>query len=134
LLVHGCEVNKPVVRYAKEILDIDIITEELVNCGFDGGSFDYIFSSHVLEHLKDPVGEMKLMSNLLKVGGKSIHHLPCEEDDYENAHHLHFFSKKSILELHMRLFGNVEHFTTPTQRGDGSTYDVITTMSTKEKL
>ncbi len=132
LNVYGCEVNRPVAQYAQQILGISIQTDELSNCKFENDFFDYIFSSHVLEHLKYPVEEMKLMAKLLKTGGRSIHHLPCGEDDYENSHHLHFFSKKSIIELHMRLFGNVEHFTTLAQRGDGSVYDVITTMSIKK--
>lgn len=132
LEVFGCEVNKPVAEYANKILGIDIRTSELSDCGFEDDFFDYIFSSHVLEHLKDPVKEMKKIYRLLKSGGKAVHHLPCDEDDYENTHHLHFFSKKSILRLHNNIFGNVEHFTTLAQRPDGSCYDVITTVSTKE--
>jgi SAM-dependent methyltransferase len=131
LKVYGCEVNKPVAEYAAKILDIDIRTQELSDCVFEDEYFDYVFSSHVLEHLKDPVGEMALIAKLMRINGKSIHHLPCGEDDYENTHHLHFFSEKSIIKLHTRFFGNASHFTTQAQRGDGSVYDVITVMSTK---
>lgn len=42
----------------------------------DPGSLDFIFSSHVFEHLANPLGHLELWSGLLKPGGKIVMIVP----------------------------------------------------------
>lgn len=74
--------------------------QELKSMKFDG-----VFSNNVLEHLKDPVEELKLMASLLNDNGKMSHATPCFEYLYEYTRfHLFFFVGKSKA----LLFNNAE--------------------------
>ena len=60
-------------------------------------SFDLIISNHALEHVHHPLGELKLLYQKLRVGGRSVFVVPCEtiycsyrEDDIN--HHLYTWS------------------------------------------
>ena len=59
--------------------------------------FDGIFSNDLLEHLPDPVKELKFMSSMLKPGGCMIHGSGCYEYAFEYTRfHLFFFVGKSL--------------------------------------
>ena len=59
-------------------------------------SFDGIFSNNVLEHLANPIEEIKLMRKLLKPEGILLHATPCFEYLYEfTRFHLFFFLGRS---------------------------------------
>ncbi len=59
--------------------------------------FDGIFSNDLLEHLPDPVNELKFMSAMLKPGGCMIHGSGCYEYAFEYTRfHLFFFVGKSL--------------------------------------
>jgi hypothetical protein len=61
-----------------------------------GMSFDGIFSNNVLEHLANPIEEIKLMRKLLKPEGILLHATPCFEYLYEfTRFHLFFFLGRS---------------------------------------
>lgn len=65
--------------------------EELLKIDFDG-----IFSNNVLEHLRDPVQELILMRDALKMGGRMAHATPCFEYLYEYTRfHLYFYLGRS---------------------------------------
>lgn len=54
-------------------------------------------SCNLLEHLQDPVEELKLMSGYLKDGGIMVHGTPCYQYKYANTRfHLYFFLGKSV--------------------------------------
>jgi hypothetical protein len=62
--------------------------------------FDGIFSNNVLEHLRYPVRELKVMRSLLKSDGKMSHATPCFEYLYEfTRFHLFFFLGRSRTQL-----------------------------------
>jgi len=105
--VVGCEINKSVAQVGIENLGVDIRCMAIEECNFEDESFDIIFSSHVLEHLVDPLSIVKISREKLKHGGKFIANLPCNETDYENPHHLHFFSNKSILKAMESVFDEI---------------------------
>ena len=62
-----------------------------------GMKFDGIFSNDLLEHLPDPVKELKFMSSMLKPGGCMIHGSGCYEYAFEYTRfHLFFFVGRSL--------------------------------------
>ena len=44
--------------------------------------FDTIFSNNVIEHFRNPIGQFKDFSSILKPGGKMAHSSPCYEYNY----------------------------------------------------
>jgi len=65
--------------------------------------FDGIFSHNVLEHLFDPVGITKSLSDLLTPGGLLVHATPCFEYLYEYTRfHVYFFTGGSLQYLASR--------------------------------
>ena len=80
----------------------------LNNDGFDahhlpGKEYDYIFSSHTLEHLPDCVGALKHWKRHLKKGGVLFLYLPHPDMEYwlpqNNRKHLHLFYPKDVHKL-----------------------------------
>lgn len=58
--------------------------------------FDGIFSNNVLEHLRDPIAELKYISTLLKPDAKMSHATPCFEYLYDYTRfHLFFYLGRS---------------------------------------
>ena len=59
------------------------------------GSFDYIFSSHCLEHIDDWVGALNYWTEKLKSGGTLFLYLPHPSQRYwnpwHNRKHIHLF-------------------------------------------
>lgn len=81
----------------------------VIEDGFDAyklpeGKFDYIFSSHTLEHLPDYVGALKLWKeHLIDVDGVLFLYLPHPDMvcwlPQHNKKHLHMFYPKDIEQL-----------------------------------
>lgn len=78
---------------------------------FADGMFDYIFSSHFLEHVVDPEAVLKAWWKKIKVGGRLILYLP-HKDFYPNigqpganADHKHDFVPSDIVKLMRRVGG-----------------------------
>lgn len=81
--------------------------EELSSLKFDG-----IFTNNVIEHFKDPIGELRLIKSVLKPGGRVAHVTPCYEYLYEYTRfHLFFFLGRSV-DVLAELSGleKVDHF------------------------
>jgi 2-polyprenyl-3-methyl-5-hydroxy-6-metoxy-1,4-benzoquinol methylase len=59
--------------------------------------FDAIFSNNVVEHLRDPVADFKVMASYLRPGGVMVHATPCFELRYENTRfHTAFYLGRSV--------------------------------------
>jgi SAM-dependent methyltransferase len=59
--------------------------------------FDGIITSNVLEHLPDPVEEVRMMASLLSEGGTMVHATACFRYRYEwSRFHLHLFTGRSV--------------------------------------
>ena len=74
---------------------------------FNDGEFNTVFSSHVLEHLENPIfalNEMKRVTN-----NRLITVVPDGDVDNKNfgSKHIHHFNRKNILELHSSLNMNI---------------------------
>jgi SAM-dependent methyltransferase len=68
-----------------------------------GMEWDYIFSSHCLEHLVDPVSTLMHWKSRLKPGGTLFLYLPHPDMEYwrpQNCRkHLHLFYPKDVAQL-----------------------------------
>jgi SAM-dependent methyltransferase len=78
------------------------------------GEFDYVFSSHCLEHLVDPVKALEHWKTRLKKGGVLFLYLPHPDMKYwlpQNCRkHLHSWAPEVMAELVRDLgFENVIH-------------------------
>lgn len=69
-------------------------------------TFDLIYSSHLVEHLEDPVQYFRTCNYLLKEGGLCFVACPNVLESFENLHfnaftadHLNYFSKESLANL-----------------------------------
>ena len=74
-------------------MKIDTLSKEKIN----EIKFDGIISHNLLEHLQDPISELRLMKSLLKPGASMVHSTPCYKYCYEfTKFHLFFFEGKSL--------------------------------------
>lgn len=67
------------------------------------GHFDVVLSSHVLEHLEEPIANLQLLGSKLKPGGKLVIVLPVEHHDAQigtdTDHHLFAWNFRTITNL-----------------------------------
>lgn len=75
----------------------------------DGKKYDYVVSSHVLEHMVDDVGFLKKCSSLLKNGnGKVIVSVPtADKHPISIMEHQRLYNQKSFREVMGEVFGKV---------------------------
>lgn len=80
----------------------------------DDGKWDYVFSSHCLEHLANPVAAVEHWKTRIKPGGVLFLYLPHREMRYWNPSncrkHLHIFHQEDVANMLRDLgFINVIH-------------------------
>jgi SAM-dependent methyltransferase len=82
------------------LINYDPFTPDItpnVKLDISTNKYDGIISNNLLEHLQDPVSEMKLMKSLLKPGGEMVHITDCFMYCIEyTKYHLFFFQGKSL--------------------------------------
>ena len=81
LMKKGCQVSgiEPNHGYANHAIDeygVNIQVGFFEDANFDEGSFDAVLLFHVLEHLEDPVEEIKRLKKFLKPGGTFVIEVP----------------------------------------------------------
>jgi SAM-dependent methyltransferase len=80
--VHGCDISPVAISRARErcpAVEFHLLTKN--GPAPPLGSFDLIFSHHVLEHVDDVSKTVAHMTQLLKPGGKMLHVAPCSNPD-----------------------------------------------------
>jgi SAM-dependent methyltransferase len=65
----GFEISRPRARFGAERLGVRIIDSEVAVSALDAGSFDLIFSNHVIEHLPHLGKSFELFARLLTPAG-----------------------------------------------------------------
>ena len=73
---HGIEPNQGYGSFAKENYDVDVFLGMYQEAELEKESFDIVTLFQVLEHLADPVEDLRAMSEFLKVGGKFVIEVP----------------------------------------------------------
>ncbi|HEY3137904.1 MAG TPA: class I SAM-dependent methyltransferase, partial [Blastocatellia bacterium] len=110
--VMGVELNSRAALTAKRLFDIEVFVGELKNVAFQPASFDFIHMNHVIEHMVDPVDQLRVVAELLKPGGRLYIGTPNVESlnrkrsgphwiHWDPPRHLHLFSPETLrLALH----------------------------------
>jgi 2-polyprenyl-3-methyl-5-hydroxy-6-metoxy-1,4-benzoquinol methylase len=88
--------------------DPDAIREVITDKDKITGTFDFISCIHTLEHMYDPIAQLKWMNSLLDDGGTMVLELPTER--YILLEHPVVFSVKSVSVM-MAIIG-IKNFTT----------------------
>ena len=72
-----------------------------------GRSFDYVCSSHLIEHFERPDGHVSEMARVLKSGGTALILTPNAPADFENPFHIHLFDADELQSLLSGYFSDV---------------------------
>ena len=97
------ERNPRSVEIARELFDLDVLTDDVAALAAEGLPFDVISSIAVLEHVADPVGFITSYATLLKPGGLLIIVVP--HFTALNVHVSKASSPNVIPPFHLSLFG-----------------------------
>lgn len=79
LEVRGVDFSERCVRYAREIHGLEVDQGELVAQQYAAGSFDAVTAWHYLEHVYDPVAELREMHRVMKPGGLLMLETPTND-------------------------------------------------------
>lgn len=72
----GTELSDVSAQYAREVLGVEVLNENIEDSVFDKEHFDVITMFHSLEHLQDPALSLKAIKKLLKPDGLLIIEVP----------------------------------------------------------
>ena len=123
---YGFEPTKHLALLSSKIKDVEVETD---TSKFKSSSFDIITSFDVIEHVPDPVQDLREYHRLLKKNGIVLIYTPNEDSVAfkqmrENQNlisppiHIHYFNKKSIIELCKKKFSLIYFKTAGLDIGD----------------
>lgn len=75
--------------------------------GVATGAFDWVCSSHVIEHFTDPSGHVAELARSCAAGGTAFVLTPNAPADFENPFHLHLFEPAGLAEMLGAFFEDV---------------------------
>jgi SAM-dependent methyltransferase len=75
----GIEPNTAMATHARDELGLDVRTGTLEEIELEPGSFDAACAFHVVEHLADPLGSLKTISEAVRPGGHVLVEVPNAE-------------------------------------------------------
>jgi len=112
---YGTEINLAAVKYGRDIFGIDILKGELRKVNFPDETFDVIKMRGTLEHLPDPMNELRESYRILHNGGLLAVNTPNIDSlcgriykgkfrMVDPIHHIYYFSTK-ILSLMLERVG-----------------------------
>ena len=76
--------------------------------GLASGAFDWVCSSHVVEHFERPEVHVAEVARVTAPGGTAFFLTPNAPADFENPFHLHLFGPDDLALVLGRWFGDVE--------------------------
>jgi SAM-dependent methyltransferase len=76
--------------------------------GLKGETFDWVCSSHLIEHFVAPEGHVAEISRVLAPGGSAFFITPNAPADFENPYHVHLFEPDDLRAMLGRHFEEVE--------------------------
>jgi SAM-dependent methyltransferase len=105
--VAGVDLSAEAAETAKRVYGIDVFAGNVEDAGFAEESFDYIYMSHSIEHLPDPVSTLAYAARLLKPSGTIYIEAPNGEAynfdrmktfwrNLDSPRHLYHFSPETI--------------------------------------
>jgi 2-polyprenyl-3-methyl-5-hydroxy-6-metoxy-1,4-benzoquinol methylase len=75
--------------------------------GFGNATFDWVCSSHLIEHFVEPEGHAEEIARVLRPEGTAFVLTPNAPADFENPFHLHLFDRDDLLKMLDRHFESV---------------------------
>jgi len=82
-----------------DLRNLQVVSGNIYDLPFDDNSFDTVYSSHVIEHLDDP---MKAINESIRVAKKRIIHIVPDgnvDDKNHGSPHLHYFNRINFKKL-----------------------------------
>ncbi|MBK9178106.1 MAG: class I SAM-dependent methyltransferase [Acidimicrobiales bacterium] len=76
--------------------------------GLRTGAFDWVCSSHLIEHFERPEGHVAEVSRVLAPGGAAFFLTPNAPADFENPYHVHLFEPDGLRAMLGRSFDDVQ--------------------------
>jgi len=67
--VYGTDFGESAVRYARDILKLNVVQGDLADARFPDAFFDYVHVNNVLEHVLDPLSLLKECRRIIKPDG-----------------------------------------------------------------
>lgn len=101
-LKHGSRVHEATGEPALLLARADA-----VRLCISSGSFDYVCSSHLIEHFDEPESHVAEMARVLKPGGTAFVLTPNKPADFENPFHVCLFEHVGLREMLGRHFADV---------------------------
>ncbi len=99
--VKGLDFDAGAVKVARG-KGLDVALGDLFSQHYADNSFDVLISSHVLEHVPDPIAFLTECQRILKTGGRMVHYTP-NADSYGHQHYKHHWRGLEI-PRHLHLF------------------------------
>ncbi len=76
--------------------------------GLADGTFDWVCSSHLIEHFEHPEGHARELARVVADRGTAFVLTPNEPADFENPFHVHLFGRAELVGLLGRYFEDVQ--------------------------
>ena len=108
--VVGVDYSADAVEHAGRIHQgsgLSVAQTDALHLCIAGGSFDYVCSSHLIEHFERPEGHVSEMARVLKSGGKALILTPNAPADFENPFHIHLFDADELRSMLSGYFSDV---------------------------
>lgn len=67
--IKGVEINRKAVEYANKFRDLDVVVGTVFEQNFGEGEFDGVIMWHVIEHLENPLNELKEVYRITRNNG-----------------------------------------------------------------
>lgn len=100
----GVEPDSAIVNKMDDYEDVSIIVDRVENLSFSESSFDLAFSSHTLEHLKNPLKHLIKLHNWLREDGVLFLEVPNTEiigkdyfEEFFIDKHLYHYTPKTLI-------------------------------------
>jgi 2-polyprenyl-3-methyl-5-hydroxy-6-metoxy-1,4-benzoquinol methylase len=107
--VVGIDYDSEAVALAHKrwVNDLRVAQMDGARLGFRDGSFDWVCSSHIIEHFVDPSAHVAEIARVLKPTGTAFIFTPNAPADLENPFHVSLFDLASLDALLRRYFDEV---------------------------
>ncbi len=87
---------------------LQVTRMDALDLGFADHSFDWVCSSHLIEHFTEPAGHVAEIARVLRPGGAAFFLTPNEPADFENPFHLHLFGRHELAAILSDHFADVQ--------------------------
>jgi SAM-dependent methyltransferase len=108
--VVGVDYSSEAVEHAARIhagSGLSVARTDALQLCIGEGSFDYVCSSHLIEHFDQPDRHVKEMARVLKATGQALVLTPNAPADFENPFHIHLFEAGELRTMLSQHFSDV---------------------------